>query len=146
VVDTLGLLLTITVTAASVQDRDGAADVVAQACHKAPILERLYTDGAYGGQCAKAIEQTHDIRVEVVRRLGNRLTGTLQRCAAAAAAASTRGCPRPRRPAQALGRRARPWQELDRHRLGPACRGACPAHQARAHPLMSSRPSCLTAV
>jgi putative transposase len=31
----------------------------------------------HGGQCARAIEQTHDIRVEVVRRLGNHLTGTL---------------------------------------------------------------------
>jgi putative transposase len=77
VVDTLGLLLAVTVTAASVQDRDGAAEVIAQACRKAPTIERLYTDGAYGGQCARAIEQTHGIRVEVVRRPGNRSTGTL---------------------------------------------------------------------
>lgn len=77
VVDTLGLLLAVTVTAASVQDRDGAAEVVAQACRKAPSIERLYTDGAYGGQCARAIEQAHQIRVEVVRRPGNRSTGTL---------------------------------------------------------------------
>ena len=77
VVDTLGLLLAVTVTAASVQDRDGAADVVAQACRKVPTLERLYTDGAYGGRCARAIEQTHGIRVEVVRRPGTRSTGTL---------------------------------------------------------------------
>lgn len=34
VVDTLGLLLAVTFTAASVQDRDAAADVVAQACAK----------------------------------------------------------------------------------------------------------------
>lgn len=78
VVDTLGLLLAVTVTAASVQDRDGAAEVVAQACRKAPSIERLYTDGAYGGQCARAIEQTHGIRVEVVRRPRNRSTGTLR--------------------------------------------------------------------
>lgn len=77
VVDTLGLVLAVTVTAASVQDRDGAAEVVAQACRKAPTIERLYTDGAYGGQCARAIEQAHGIRVEVVRRPGNRLTGSL---------------------------------------------------------------------
>lgn len=77
VVDTLGLLLAVTVTAASVQDRDGAADVVAQACRKAPSIQRLYTDGAYGGQCASTIEQIHGIRVEVVRRPSNRSTGTL---------------------------------------------------------------------
>lgn len=78
VVDTLGLLLAITVTAASVQDRDAAAEVVAQACGKAPGLQKLYADGAYGGKCAQAIEQAHGIRVEVVRHPGNRSTGTWQ--------------------------------------------------------------------
>jgi transposase len=76
VVDTLGLLLALTVTAASVQDRDAAPDVVAQACTKVPGLKKLYTDGAYGGKCAQAIEQTHGISVEVVRHPGNRSTGT----------------------------------------------------------------------
>ena len=46
VVDTLGLLLAVTVTAASVQDRDAAADVVALACAKVPGLKKLYTDAA----------------------------------------------------------------------------------------------------
>lgn len=78
VVDTLGLLLAVTITAASVQDRDAAADVVAQACTKVPGLKTLYTDAAYGGQCAQAIEATHGIRVEVVRHPGNRSTGTWQ--------------------------------------------------------------------
>jgi putative transposase len=78
VVDTLGLLLAVTVTAASVQDRDAAADVVAQACTKVPGLKKLYTDGAYGGKCAQAIEKTHGISVEVVRHPGNRSTGTWQ--------------------------------------------------------------------
>ena len=78
VVDTLGLLLAITVTAASVQDRDAAAPVVAQACTKVPGLKRLYADAAYGGKCAQAIEQTHGIAVEVVRHPGNRSTGTWQ--------------------------------------------------------------------
>jgi hypothetical protein len=36
VVDTMGLVIGLTVTAASVQDRDAAATVVAQACAKAP--------------------------------------------------------------------------------------------------------------
>lgn len=78
VVDTLGLLLAVTVTAASVQDRDAAAPVVAQACAKVPGLKKLYTDAAYGGKCAQAIEQTHGIAVEVVRHPGNRSTGTWQ--------------------------------------------------------------------
>ena len=78
VVDTLGLLLALSVTAASVQDRDAAPAVVAQACAKVPGLMKLYTDGAYGGTCAQAIEQTHGISVEVVRHPGNRSTGTWQ--------------------------------------------------------------------
>jgi transposase len=76
VVDTLGLLLALTITAASVQDRDAAAPVVAQACAKVPGLKKLYADGAYGGQCAVAIEQTHGLSVEIVRHPGNRSTGT----------------------------------------------------------------------
>jgi putative transposase len=78
VVDTLGLLLAVTVTAASVQDRDAAAAAVAHACAKVPGLKKLYTDAAYGGQCAQTIEQTHGIGVEVVRHPGNRSTGTWQ--------------------------------------------------------------------
>lgn len=44
---------------------------------RAPTLQRLYTDGACGGQCAQAIEQAHGIRVQVVRRPGKRSTGAL---------------------------------------------------------------------
>lgn len=83
VVDTLGLVIAVTVTAASVQDRDAAAAVVAQACTKAPGLQKLYTDGAYGGQCARDIEQRHHIRVEVIRRPGNGTTGTFHNTALA---------------------------------------------------------------
>jgi hypothetical protein len=65
----MGLVIALTVTAASIQDRDAAA-VVAQAFTKAPGLEKLYTDVAYGGKCACDIEQLHHIRVKVVRDLG----------------------------------------------------------------------------
>lgn len=73
----MGLLIALTVTAASVQDSDAAAAVVAQACAKIPQLEKLYTDVAYGGKCAHDIEQAHQIRVEVVSRPGNGTIGTL---------------------------------------------------------------------
>ena len=78
VVDTLGLLLAVTITAASVQDRDAAAEVVAQACTKFPGMKKLYAVGAYGSKCAQAIERTHGISVEVVRHPGNRSAGTWQ--------------------------------------------------------------------
>lgn len=78
VVDTLGLLLAVTVTAASVQDRDAAAPVVALACAKVPGLKALYADAAYGGRCAEGIEKAHGIAVHIVRHPGNRTTGTWQ--------------------------------------------------------------------
>jgi putative transposase len=78
VVDSLGLILAVTVTSASVQDRDAAAEVVAQACAKAPSLKKLFADGAYGGKCALEIEKAHGISVEIVRHPGNRSTGTWQ--------------------------------------------------------------------
>ena len=77
VVDTLGLLLAVTITAASVQDRDAAGPVVAQARTKVPGLQKVYADGAYGGQCARTLETEHPgLSVEIVRHPGNRSTGT----------------------------------------------------------------------
>jgi putative transposase len=76
VLDTLGLLLAVSITAASVQDRDGAVSVVAQACAKVTGLKKLYADAAYGGQCAMTLEKTHGIAVEIVRHPANRVTGT----------------------------------------------------------------------
>lgn len=77
VVDTTSVVIGFAVTAASVQNRDAAADVVAHACAKPPGLQKLYTDGAYGGKYARDIEQQHHIRVEVVRHLDSRTIGTL---------------------------------------------------------------------
>ena len=63
----MGLLLALTLTATNVQDQDAVADVAAQACAKAPGLTMLYIDGACG-KWTQAIEQTHGLRVQVVRR------------------------------------------------------------------------------
>jgi transposase len=71
VVDTLGLLLAVTVSAASVQDRDGAPAVVALACAKVPSLKVLFVDGAYSGSCAQALQAAHGLDVQVVRHPGN---------------------------------------------------------------------------
>lgn len=74
-VDTLGLLLAVSVTAASVQDRDGAHPVVATAMDKYPTIETLFADGGYAGQCAQTVSQRHDIEVQVVRHPANRNVG-----------------------------------------------------------------------
>lgn len=68
VVDTLGLLLAVNVTAASVQDRDAAPSAVAYACERHETIVKLYADAAYAGHCAATIEHASGITVEVVRR------------------------------------------------------------------------------
>ena len=67
--------MAVSVTAASAQDRDAAAEVVAQACTKVTGLKKRYADASYGGKCATALEQTHGISVEIVRHPGHRSTG-----------------------------------------------------------------------
>ena len=74
-VDTLGLLLAVTVTAASVQDRDGALPTVAAACAKHPTLTHLYVDSAYAGGCAQHLAAAHELRVEGGRRPAYRTVG-----------------------------------------------------------------------
>ncbi len=78
VTDSLGLLLAVVVTAASVQDRDGAIPAMAQACAKYPSIQRLFVDSAYAGQCAQGLQQTHNIDVHVVRHPANRSVGHWQ--------------------------------------------------------------------
>lgn len=75
VVDTLGLLLAVSVTAASVQDRDGAHPVMASAMKKYPSIEALFVDSGYAGQCAQTVSQCHDIQVQVVRHPANKHVG-----------------------------------------------------------------------
>ena len=75
VVDTLGLLLVVSVTAASVQDRDGAPSVVAAAKDKYPSIEALFVDSGYAGRCAQAMAQCQAIDVQVVRHPANRNVG-----------------------------------------------------------------------
>lgn len=75
VVDTLGLLLAVSVTAANVQDRDGAHPVIARAMEKYPSIQTLFVDGGYAGQCAQTVSQCHDIHVQVVRHPANKKVG-----------------------------------------------------------------------
>ena len=74
-VDTLSLLLAVSVTAASVQDRDGAHPLVASALAKHPSIQTLFVDDAYAGQCAQTLAQCHGVQVCVVRHPANRNVG-----------------------------------------------------------------------
>lgn len=74
-VDTLGLLLAISLTAASVQDRDGAHPVMVATTANYPRIKTLFVDSGYAGQCAQTVSQTHAINVDVVRHPANKNVG-----------------------------------------------------------------------
>lgn len=65
-VDTQGLLVTVQVQPASVQDPVGAAPVLAEAKARAPQLQVLWGDGRYHGPLVSQAAQAAGLRVEVV--------------------------------------------------------------------------------
>lgn len=67
VTDTLGLLIAVIVTAASIPDRAVAVEAADLATAKVSTLKRLYVDGGYAGSCGRDIQAKHEITVEVVR-------------------------------------------------------------------------------
>src|SRR6202050_1185947 len=69
-VDTLGLLLSVAVHSAAIQDRDGAAFVLDKRPRSLfPFIERIFADGGYQGpRAAKAAAATGRWIIEVVKR------------------------------------------------------------------------------
>nr|SBO91602.1 Mobile element protein [Nonomuraea gerenzanensis]SBO91681.1 Mobile element protein [Nonomuraea gerenzanensis] len=67
-VDTLGLLLTVLVTAASVQDRDGAHPLLALLRGKFSTITLVWADGGYAGRLVTWAAKALKITVAVVRR------------------------------------------------------------------------------
>lgn len=69
-VDTMGLLLGVLVTAASVQDRDGAKEVFAQAEGKYPRLRKIWADGSYAGKLVAWVAAKYGWALEIVKHIG----------------------------------------------------------------------------
>ena len=67
-VDTLGLLLTVWMTTADVQDRDAAAAVRPLAAQQFPTLEKVWADGAYEGPRMEALAKEAGIQLQVIKR------------------------------------------------------------------------------
>jgi len=69
VTDTLGLMLFVTVHAASIQDRDGAVDLIKAIRHRFPWLRHIFADGGYAGEkLANALRGHGQWTLEIVRR------------------------------------------------------------------------------
>jgi putative transposase len=69
-VDAMGLLLVVLVTAASVQDRDGAKAVLEQAKGKFPRLRLIWADAAYGGQLVDWVATNCGWALEIIKHIG----------------------------------------------------------------------------
>ena len=65
-VDTLGLIITMVITAASVQDRDGAKLVFAHTDE--PRLEKVWADGGYRGELVEWTATHYPWELEIVNR------------------------------------------------------------------------------
>lgn len=69
IVDTMGLLLMVTVTAASVQDRVAAIDITRKALRRHRGLRRIWADGGYTGRFVTWAQNTFSVPVEIVNKL-----------------------------------------------------------------------------
>ncbi|MGH6795670.1 MAG: IS5 family transposase [Methylocella sp.] len=68
-VDTLGLLLSVAVHPANVQDRDGAGEVLRTARRSFPFIERIFADAGYQGpKMAKLVARTGHWSLQIVKR------------------------------------------------------------------------------
>lgn len=67
-VDTLGLLLTVVVHAANIQDRDGAKLVLEKARGKFLRLALIWADGGYAGKLIEWVQQSCGWLLEIVKR------------------------------------------------------------------------------
>jgi putative transposase len=68
IVDTLGLVLCVIVTAASVQDRDGAKQVFQTIQGRFPRLKLIWADGGYRGQLIDWVKTKFNWLLEIVQR------------------------------------------------------------------------------
>ena len=68
IVDTMGLLLAITVHAANIHDSRGAIDVIDQLRHRFPRLTKIIADGGYRGELINKVKSAFGWALEVVMR------------------------------------------------------------------------------
>ncbi|MDQ6805341.1 MAG: IS5 family transposase [Actinomycetota bacterium] len=68
VVDTVGLLLVVMVSAASVQDRDGARGILKRLHRALSSVRHIFADGGYRGQLIATAKSAWNIVVEVVKK------------------------------------------------------------------------------
>jgi hypothetical protein len=64
----MGLVLVVSITAASVQDRDGAVPVLQEAHREYPTLKKVWVDGVYNGKILEKVGGETGTTIEMVKR------------------------------------------------------------------------------
>lgn len=77
-VDTSGLLLTVIVTAASIQDRDGGLRLLARLRERFSTISLVWADAGYAGRLVTWVQRLLDISVVVVKRSDDQRGFTVQ--------------------------------------------------------------------
>lgn len=67
-VDTMGLVLTVVVHVANIQDRDGARLLLAKAKGLFPRLQRIWADGGYAGKLIGWVQEACGWVLEIIKR------------------------------------------------------------------------------
>jgi hypothetical protein len=68
VVDTLGLLMVVLMTAANLQDRDGGRRILDRTRMAMPSIARVWADGGYAGKLVAWVARYCRIMLEIVRK------------------------------------------------------------------------------
>ena len=73
IVDTLGMILSVVIQSASVQDRDGAPSVVEKMKENWFKVIKIFGDGGYAGKLIVKLKTAYQIELEIIKR--SELTG-----------------------------------------------------------------------
>ena len=68
IVDTIGLILSVVIQSASVQDRNGALSVVEKLTESWKKIIKIFADGGYSGTLADKLKQRFRIILEIIKR------------------------------------------------------------------------------
>lgn len=68
IVDTLGLVLAVVVQGASLQDRDGALEVINKMAESWRDITRIFADGGYRGKLIGLVRTNFKIEMEIIKR------------------------------------------------------------------------------
>jgi putative transposase len=68
IVDTLGLVLAVVIQSASLQDRDGALEVIEKMVESWRNIIKLFADGGYRGKLLESVKTKFKIELEIIKR------------------------------------------------------------------------------